>query len=194
MAADAAGNDVGAVGIPISGNIGVAPPLEANVLEPADGAELALVLPAAFRKLGLLKSDGGFNFTTEADGDAIEFYQEGYSIPSGTANATVEVGLAQTDAIVREVTRGKVPDVNGYITVDAGGHGTRYLVFTEEIFKNGWIRRRLGVASVSAVQEDQSTRGEVAGTTVTFKYDRSPFFNNEHFGEWLVNTNDDEEP
>lgn len=189
MAADAAGNDIGAVGIPISGNIGVAPVAAENVLSAADGAEAVLVLPVAFRKLGLIKSDGGFNYTTEADGDRVEFLQDGYSIPSGLANATLEVGLAQTDPIVREVTYGKVPDENGYITIDAGGHSTRYLVFTEEIFRNGWIERRLGVAYVQSAQVDQTTRGEVRGTTLTFKFDRSAYFGNEHFGQWLVDTN-----
>lgn len=186
MVADAQGNDIGAVGVPITGNIGVAPVLEANIISPESGAAVALVLPPAFRKLGLMKEDGGFDLTTEADGDAIVFYQDGYSIPSGLANATVDVVLAQTDDVVREVTRGKVADANGYITVDAGGHATRYLLYTEEIFRNGVIIRRLGVAVVAAVKEDQSTRGEVRGHAVTFKYERSPFFNMEHFGEWLV--------
>lgn len=192
MTADAQGNDIGAVGIPISGNIGVAPVLPANVLTPAAGAALVLALPAAYRKLGLIKTDGGFDWTTEADGDPITFLQEGYSIPSGNANATVEVGLAQTDPVVREVTYGKVPDQHGYITIDAGGHATRYLVFTEEIFKNGWIERRLGVASVSAAKVDKTTRGEVRGTVLTFKFDRSPYFDNNHFGQWLVDTNSTE--
>lgn len=189
MTADAQGNDVGAVGIPISGNIGVAPVASGNVIAPSAGASPVLALPAAFRKLGLIKQDGGFDWTTEADGDAIEFFQEGYSIPTGIANATLEVGLAQTDPVVREVTYGKVPDANGYITIDAGGHGTRYLVYTEEIFKNGWIERRLGVASVSAAKVDKAERGAVKGTVLTFKFDRSPYFENNHFGQWLVDTN-----
>jgi len=192
MTADAAGNDVGAVGIPISGNIGIAPVAAPNVLSPADGAEPLLTLPVAYRKLGLIKTDGGFTWTTEKDGDDIEFFQSGYSIPTGLANATVEVGLAQYDAVVREVTWGKVPDEHGYITVDASGHATRYLTFTEEIFKNGFIRRRLGVSYVSAAAQDQSTRGEVSGTNLTFKFDRSAYFNNEHFGEWWIDTNTSE--
>jgi len=189
MAADAQGNDVGAVGVPITGAAGVAPVDEANVIEPAAGAIPEIVLPAAYRKLGLFKDDGGFNLTTEKSGDAIEFYQDGYSLPSGLANATVELGLAQTDNLVREVTRGRVADANGYIAVDAGGHATRYLLYTEEVFRNGFIVRRLGVVSVDSVQEDQSTRGEVRGTNVTFKYERSPYFEMCHFGEWLVDTN-----
>jgi hypothetical protein len=189
MVADAAGNDVGAVGIPISGNIGVAPVAVENVIAPAAGAEPVLVLPAAFRKLGLIKPDGGFNWTMEASGDRIEFFQSGYSIPSGLATATLEVALAQTDQIVREVSYGKVPDANGYITIDAGGHATQYLVFTEEIFQNGWIERRIGLASVTAAVVDRSTRGEVRGTTLTFGFERSAYFDNEHFGQWLIDTN-----
>lgn len=194
MVADAQGNDLGAVGVPITGNMGVAPVAELNVLEPAAGAVPVLALPAAYRKLGLFKSDGGFNLTTEKDGDAIEFFQDGYSIPSGIANASLAVTLAQTDNLVREVTWGKVADANGYIEVDAGGHSTRYLLFTEEIFRNGIIIRRLGAVSVDTVQLDQSTRGEVRGVAVTFKYQRSPYFNNNHFGEWLVDTNAPETP
>ncbi|MEV4735561.1 MULTISPECIES: hypothetical protein [unclassified Microbacterium] len=189
MVADAQGNDLGAVGVPISGNLGVAPVLEANVIAPAAGAVLEIALPAAYRKLGLLKQDGGFNLTTEKDGDAIELYQEGYSLPSGLANATLAVTLAQTDDLVREVAWGKTPDENGYITVDAGGHATRYLLWSEEIFRNGILIRRLGVASVDSVQVDQSTRGEIRGYAITFKYQRSPYFENNHFGEWLINTN-----
>ncbi len=188
MTADAAGNDVGAVGIPITGNIGVAPVVVGNVLTSAAGAEPVLELPAAYRKLGLIKPDGGFNWTLEPSGDRIEFFQSGYSIPSGLATATLEVGLAQTDAVVREVSYGKVPDANGYITIDAGGHLTQYLVFTEEIFQNGWIERRLGVASVISAVVDRSTRGEVRGTNITFGFERSAYFANEHFGQWLFDS------
>lgn len=186
MSADTLGNDVAAVGLPVSGSLGFAP--RGTVLPtPEEGGAPDFKLPAAFRKAGLFKEDGGFNWTLEADGDPIVFFQEGYSIPSGLANATLEVGLAQYDAIVRELTWGKVPDENGYITIDAGGHGTEYVIFTEEIFKNGVIRRRVAdIAGVSAVALDQSTRGEVNGTNVTFKIDRSPNLAGEHLGEWLL--------
>ena len=189
MAADAKGNDLGAVGVPIDGAIGVAPVETANVIAPAEGGKPVLALPAAYRKLGLMKTDGGFELTTEKDGDAIDFYQDGYSIPSGLANASMAVTLAQTDNLVREVTRGKEADANGYIEVDAGGHATQYLLYTEEVFRNGFILRRLGVAMVDEVKEDKSERGAVRGVAVTFKYQRSPHFGNAHFGEWLVNTN-----
>ncbi len=52
------------------------------------------------------------------------------------------VKLAQYDALAQELLSGKVPDANGYITIDAAGHSTEYRLFPEEIFKNGVIRRR----------------------------------------------------
>jgi len=185
MPVDDRGNNILAVGIPITGFIGIASE-DTDLLTPAAGASLSLTLPGTFRMLGLMKEDGGFNWTEEPDGDPIRFYQEGYQVPSGLAKATLEVGLAQYDSLVREVTYGKVPDEYGYITIDAGGHGTRCTIFTEEIFKNGAIRRRQGRGSVTAASRDRSTRGEVNGTNLTFTYSRSAELNNEHFGEWWI--------
>ena len=186
MPADALGNNIAAVGLPITGSLGFAP-IGTLLPTPEEGSAPDFKLSAAFRKAGLFKEDGGFNWTLEADGDPIVFYQQGYSIPSGLANATLEVGLAQYDDIVRELTWGKTPDEHGFITIDAGGHSTQFVIFTEEIFKNGVIRRRIAaVATVSAVALDQSTRGEVNGVTVTFKIEPSPLLANEHLGEWLL--------
>lgn len=186
MAADSFGNDITAVGIPISGNVGIAP-MTADLLTPEEGAVYALVLDPLFRKLGLFTEDGGHTWTLEADGDPIVFYQDGYSIPSGLANATLVVKLAQYDALAQELLSGAVPDANGYITIDAAGHSTEYRLFSEEIFKNGVIRRRqAGKATITGVAVDQSTRGEVNGMEVTFKIERSPELGNKHLGEWLI--------
>ncbi len=188
MAADLAGNDIAAVFVPVTGFIGIAP-FGTDFPTPAEGATdpLTPALDAAFDKLGLLKDDGGPQWAWEADGDPIEFWQDGYSIPSGLANVTVVVTAAQTDAVVRSIVSGKTPDANGYITVDGGGHATQYVLFTEEIAKNGVIRRRVAPnVGVQSVTEDQSTRGEVLGYQITFEVRRSPLVGNEHFGEWLV--------
>jgi hypothetical protein len=186
MTADSFGNDITAVGIPITGSVGIAP-MTTPLLTPAAGAEYEVELAAAFRKLGLFTEDGGQTWTLEADGDPIVFFQDGYSIPSGLANATLVVKLAQYDALAQELLSGKVPDANGYITIDAAGHSTEYRLFSEEIFKNGVIRRRqAGKATITGAAVDQSTRGEVNGMEVTFKIDRSPDLNNEHLGEWLI--------
>lgn len=186
MAADTQGNDVGAVAVPVTGHLGVAP--AATVIPtPVEGGAEGFELPAAFIKAGLLKTDGGPQWAWAPSGDAIEFWQEGYSIPSGLADVTLVATFAQTDDFVRSIIYGKAADANGYIEVDGGGHSTTYVLFTEEIFKNGAIRRRVAPnATVSAVAEDKSTRGEVLGYAVTFKINRSAAVGNQHFGEWLL--------
>ncbi|MET3349644.1 UNVERIFIED_ORG: hypothetical protein ABID57_001316 [Arthrobacter sp. UYEF1] len=186
MAADLLGNDVTAVGVPVTGHIGVAPFGTAGPT-PSAGASRSLVLAVAYKVPGLFTEDGGFEWTTEADGDAIVFYQEGYSQPSGLAKAELKLKLAQTDEIVRSIIRGKTADSNGYMTIDAAGTDVKYSLFTEEIFKNGVIRRRWAPnAGVLSVKEDRSERGSVLGYEVTFKIDRSPSVENNHFGEWLI--------
>jgi hypothetical protein len=125
----------------------------------------------------------------EPDGDALKFWQDGYEIPSGMATCELVVKLAQTDETVRSIIRGKTADPHGFITIDAGGHDARYVLFTEEIFKNGVIRRRIAaVAFVKSVKEDKSERGSALAYEVTFGVSRSPLLNNEHIGEWLVPT------
>jgi len=185
---DALGNDLAAVGIPISGFLAVAPK-GTELPTPAAGGELDFTLPAAFRTAGLITEDGGFEWTLEADGDPIVFFQDGYSIPTGLATADLVTKLAQYDALVREIAHGKVPDENGFITIDAGGHGTEFVIFTAEIFKNGVIRRRVAEASVKAAKVDKSERGSVNGTELTFSAKRHPSLKNEHIGEWLVDGN-----
>jgi hypothetical protein len=185
MAADAAGNDVSAVGIPVTGFFGFAP-VGTNPPTPAEGGSRSFVLPAAFRKLGLLKVDGGFEWTLEKDGDDLEFWQEGYTIPSGLANVTLAAGLAESNAIVRELHTGKTADANGYLTRDGSGHSTEYLFFSEEIFKNRWIRRRAAFGSLLSSAENKSTRGEVLGYDDVFKMRRDAAFNDEHIGEWWI--------
>jgi hypothetical protein len=185
MSADQYGNDVTAVGIPVTGFLGFAPKGTIKPT-PAGGADPDFVLPAAFKRAGLLTEDGGFEWTLEPDGNPIVFWQDGYSIPSGLANAEVVAKLAQYDDIVRQLSWGKTPDENGYITIDAGGHALEFVAFTEEIFKNGVIRRRVAEVSVSGAKVDKSERGSVNGTELTFKAKRSPDLNNEHIGEWLI--------
>lgn len=186
MAADEKGMDVEAVGLPITGHLGVAP-YGTTIPTPVEGAAAGFTLDPEYKNPGLLTQDGGPEWTEEADGDPIEFWQEGYSIPSGLANVTLVAKLAQTDETVRSIVRGKTADANGYITVDGGGTQTKYVLFTEEIFKNGVIRRRVAPnAGIESVKEDKSERGTVLGYEVTFKINRHATVENNHFGEWLI--------
>ena len=186
MPADSFGNDVTAVGVPVTGHMGVAP-FGTVIPTPVEGGASTYTLPVEFKLPGLLTEDGGFEWSMEADGDPIVFWQEGFSIPSGLANVELKAKYAQTDETVRGIIRGKTADANGYITIDGGGTSAKYVLFTEEIFKNGLIRRRIAAnASIASVAEDKSERGSVLGYEVTYKISRSPELDNDHLGEWLI--------
>lgn len=187
MTADSSGNDILAVGVPVTGFIGFAP-FGTTIPTPSQGASESLVLDPAFKKLGLLKTDGGPQFAYAADGDPIEFWQQGYTIPTGLANVTLSVSIAEAlNTNVRQLIAGTTVDSNGYLTYDGGGHATRYVIFTEEIFKNGAIRRRVCPnAGVNGVTEDQSNRGQVNGQQLVFGIENSPLVGGGHFGEWVL--------
>lgn len=191
MAADENGNDILAVGIPVTGSIGVAP-YGTVIPTPAEGASDTLTLDPAFRKLGLLKQDGGPQFAWAASGDPIEFWQDGYSEPSGLADVTLSVTAAEILAdLLREIVAGATPDVNGYVEIDGGGHSEKYVVFTEEIFKNGAIRRRVAPwVQLQSATEDRSTRGEVNGNALVFEINRHADVGGKHFGEWVLPAED----
>lgn len=187
MAADEQGNDIGAVGVPVTGSIGLAP-YGTAIPSKEEGAADTLVLAPAFKKLGLLKEDGGPQFAWAADGDPVTFWQEGYSIPSGLANVTLTLTAAEAlGALLRQIISGMVPDGNGYVEVDGGGVATRWVAFSEEIFANGAIRRRVAPhITLQSSTEDQSTRGEVMGNQLVFDIHRHQAVGNKHFGEWVL--------
>lgn len=186
MAADSAGNDILAVGIPITGLFGFAP-TGTTLPTAVEGNDPDYVLPVAFKKAGLAKVDGGPQMAWAASGDPIEFWQAGYSIPSGLADVTFTATYAQTDPFIRELIYGIVPDANNMIIVDGGGHSVEKILWTEEIFKNGAIRRRCAPKTgIKSVTEDKSTRGEVLGYTVVHEIKRSALYANKHFAEWVI--------
>ncbi|WP_367147223.1 IPT/TIG domain-containing protein [Microbacterium proteolyticum] len=182
---DAFGNDISAVGIPVTGTLGFAPELT-PLPTPEEGGSSTFVLDPAFEKAGLITEDGGFEWNLEPDGDRQKFLQEGYSIPTGLADPTLVVKLAQYDRLARKIAWGKTPDANGFITIDAGGYIGDLAVFTEEIFKNGVIVRRVADAFLTKAKVDKTERGKVRGLELTFGLRRSPRLNNEHVGEWLI--------
>lgn len=187
MAVDSQGNDLGAVGVVVTGAAALAPFGTEDIPTPSEGANPALVLGSDFKGLGLRTQDGGPQWAWEADGDPLTFYEDGYSIPTGLANVTCVMTLAQTDPWVREVISGQKPDSNGYISFDGGGHATRYVLYTEELFKNLAIRRRVaGLVTVQSVVEAKHERGAITSYEVTFKVERSADVGGGHFGEWVI--------
>lgn len=192
MAADTAGNDIAAVGVPLTGFLAYAP-ATATIPTSVQGKALDLVLGEDFRKVGLLKEDGGFEWTEEPAGDPIEFWQDGYSIPSGLANVALKFTTAEESPTTRALRTGKTPDENGYLTVDGGGSAKQYAFFSEEIFRNGAIRRRAAIGRVKTAKLQKSEKGTPQGVEHEIEILRSAKFNNEHYGEWVINPTADVE-
>ena len=180
--ADAQGNTLGAVAVPIGGIVAFAPYAEENVIPDADLGKTPLALPEAYMMLGLVKQDGAPQHARESE-DGIEFWQEGY-LMAGGGKRTLQVNLAEnTDAVLR-LTEGKEPDENGIIYVDASLPNARVIVFEATKFKNGSEDRHNGVAQVTAIEVDQDTRGEVRGRSVTLTWQEDPLFNGSPFKMW----------
>lgn len=187
MTVDSSGNDIAAVGVPVSGRIAFAP-FGTPLLTPAQGNQGDIAsLMGAFTPIGLLKTDGGPQFAWAASGDPIEFWQEGYSIPSGLADVTLAITAAEAlRAKVREIISGMAPDVNGMTVIDGGGHNTRWVVYSEEIFKNGAVRRRQAPnVQLGSSTEDRNERGGVMGNALSFKINRDLAIGG-HFREWVI--------
>lgn len=182
MTADAQGNDLSAVSVPITGLAAIAPVDAANVLTKPALAARPLVLPAAFLKLGLIKVDGGFEPTRDS-GDPLEFLQKGYVL-SGEGTRTVKVGLAENNTAVLKLIEGATPDANGVIEVSSSLPNNQWLLFTSTKYRNKTEDRQLGVVFVSAVEPDKAERGSVKGAVVTLTYVEHELFNDAPF--WHV--------
>jgi hypothetical protein len=182
MTADSSGNDLDAVGVPITGLAAFAPVLEANVIPKADLGASPLVLPAAFKRLGLYKTDGGPTPTRDT-GDAIEFFQKGYTL-SGDGTRSVKITLAEQNDAVQALIEGVEPDANGVIEVSSSLPNNRFILLVVTRYKNGTEKRQEGVATITAVEPDQQTRGEVEGAAVTFQWQEDALFNSAPFWQW----------
>jgi len=184
MTADAQGNDLDAVGVPITGMAAFAPLDPANVLTKQQLAARPLVLPSAYRPLGLYKSDGGPQDGRET-GDAIEFFQKGYKL-AGEGTRTVQYTLAENNRNVLLLIEGVEPDENGVIEVSSSLPDNRFILFDSIRYRNKTEKRRNGVAFVSAVEPDRAERGSVEGSAVTFTWLEDDLFNGAPFWQALV--------
>ncbi|MEI3845209.1 MULTISPECIES: hypothetical protein [unclassified Microbacterium] len=183
MAADTAGNDLDAVGVPLTGLAAFAPAEVANVIPKLDLNKSPLTLPAAFKRLGLYKVDGGPAPSRES-GDAIEFFQKGYTL-AGDGTRAVVINLAEQNPAVQELTEGAEPDANGVIEVSSSIPSNRFILLVVTKYRGGKEKRQIGVAAVTAVEPDQQTRGEVEGQAVTFTWQEDDLFNGAPFWQWV---------
>jgi hypothetical protein len=182
MTADSQGNDLDAVGVPLTGLAAFAPVTLANVISKAELGASPLVLPAEAKRLGLYKVDGGPAPARET-GDAIEFFQKGYTL-AGEGSRSVVITLAEQNAAVIALTEGAEPDENGVIEVSSSLPGNRFILYVVTRYRGGLEKRQIGVASVTSVEPDQQTRGEVEGIAVTFTWQEDELFNGAPFWQW----------
>lgn len=182
MTADTQGNDLNAVGVPITGMAAFAPLLVENVIAKTLLGASPLVLPAAFKRLGLYKQDGGPAESRES-GDALEFFQKGYTL-AGDGTRAVTIGLAEQNAIVQALLEGGEPDANGVIEVSSSLPDNRFILLVVTKYRNGTEKRRVGVAAITAIEPDQQERGSVEGANVTFTWQEDPLFNDAPFWQW----------
>ena len=163
MAADAQGNDIGAVPIPVTGFAAVN---FSNATVPALADLKADSLPSGYTYLGLYTQDGGYAEETET-GDSIEFFQQGYALKAGDESIKGTITFAEDSSLLRQM-----------LGFDAGASGVRkntlmtgfFGLIIATTFKNGKTLIRGGVASVDEGSRSQEQRGEVSTMDITFKW------------------------
>jgi len=184
MAADAAGNDILNVFIPVTGFLAFAP-YGTALPSTADMAAYGYTPPVAWKRAGLITVDGGLGWSDER-ADSIEFFQDGYQVSAANGTAALAVKLAETSANVRLLLRNATADGNGGIDVNIDAD-VRWSLYTEEVDKNGVIRRRVaGNGWLASAAADRSTRGEVNANEATFTIRRDANMGNRHYREVIV--------
>lgn len=172
MARDAQGNDLEAVKYVVTSKILVAPydnsvQLTAAMIK-ASVADVASTLPSIFKgdvtAVGLITSDGAPQDGRDAD-DATEFHQPGYKM-AAEPSLTLEFTVAEDNELTRLMTIG-TPDEDGVYHVKDVVQDTKWFAYQETAYKNGTIRRRLGVIQITGNEPAQDTRGEVSGLALT---------------------------
>ena len=185
MAADTQGNDLGNVNVPVTGRICLVPYAEENVVTSAmigkDVADPQLPEAYAAGAVGLITSDGGPQDAAE-NGDATEFWQQGYQI-NGEATITTAFTLAEDNDLTRKVCYGADPDANGVVGVDTFTPDLKWMAYYEEAYKNGRVTRRAGVVQVTGNEPGQSQRGSVKGRAITVTWQADALYGGHKFLE-----------
>lgn len=172
MTRDAQGNDLNAVKYVVSTKILLAPYDETVQLTAAmiknSVADVASTLSGVFHKdmtaIGLITKDGAPQDGRDAD-DATEFHQPGYKM-NGDPTLTLSFTVAEDNELTRLMTIG-TPDADGVYHVKDVVQDTKWFAYQETAYKNGTVRRRLGVIQITGNEPAQDNRGEVSGLGLT---------------------------
>lgn len=169
MAADEQGNDLGRVSIPTTGRICIVDYSEENVITPEMIGKTVAdpQLPEAYKTgaIGLITSDGGPQDSSE-NGDAVEFWQQGYQI-NGEATITTAFTAAEDNENTAKLVHEDDADANGVYGVSSLTPNKKWMAYYEEAYKNGSVYRRAGVIQITGNEPGQSQRGSVKGRALT---------------------------
>ena len=178
MAADAQGNNLDDVLVPVTGRICVVDYDEENVITPEMiGKGVAdPQLPAAYASgcIGLVTADGAPQDSSET-GDAVEFWQQGYQI-NGEATITTTFTATEDNEVTRRFVSGSDPDEHGVTGVDTLTPDGKHMAYYEEAYKNGKVYRRAGVVTLTGNEPGQSTRGSVKGRALTITWQNDELY------------------
>ena len=174
MARDAQGNDPQAARVVTTSKILIAPyksgtELTATMIAPTVTDPITTGLKSVFTDaakcaVGLITSDGAPQDGRDS-GDSIEFHQPGYLLP-GDPTLTLQFTAAEDNDLVKSLTIGK-PDSTGVYHVADTVQSEKFIAYQETVYRNGKIRRRLGVFQPTAAEPAQDTRGSVDGVSIT---------------------------
>lgn len=170
MAADANGNDLDNVIVPLTGFVAVK--LDETKLPTVSGT----TLPTDYNYLGLMTQDGGPEESVEM-GDELEFYQEGYSLRAGNESIAYKFTLTELNTNVLKLL--------GHTTSGSGSSATtsRTAVAYNGVVGLIWseTKRDTGadgtlksytyaaLATVQEVARSASSRGDMDTYEITFK-------------------------
>ena len=160
MAADAAGNDINAVDVPVTGFAAVnftatQAPSVANISGNS--------LPTGYSYLGLFTQDGGYAEETEA-GENTEFFQISYKLRTGDESINGTLTCAEDNENVKKLL-GFVDGKREKVSYDE-----KFGLIITTFFKNGTFESRGGLAMVTDIAVSQETRGEIKTYEVSFTW------------------------
>ena len=180
---DARGNDLAEVDFPIAAQTWIGP----NTVPVMDKTELEadpLVIPQDLDSIGLLTTDGGPEWGVDGQGEAIEFFDEGYQLPGDGGWYTLSVTAAQNQPLVDELIVG-VAYTDGYREVGQTSNPNVYTCFAQIAYKSGKIVRRMSNnVMVEEGKKDKAERGKAHSTPLKFKW--LMMSNKKYFSEVVI--------
>ena len=159
MAADAAGNDLNAVDVPVTGFAAI----NFDATQAPSKTQIAGNLPSGYSYLGLFTTDGGYAEDTEG-GENTEFFQISYRLRTGDESITGTLTCAENNDNIKKLlgfTDGKREQVS---------YQDKFGLIITTWHKNGTFEARGGLAMVTSITTSQETRGEIQTYEVQFSW------------------------